>query len=52
MNDESGESVCLSHHGHTGQVIGGSRIFFEGGDFGSPSERSERALMGSGLTGD
>ena len=25
--------------------------FFRGGDFGNPSERSERALRGSGLTG-
>ena len=25
--------------------------FLEGGDFGNPSERSERALKGSGLTG-
>jgi len=30
--------------------IGRSRIF-RGGDFGNPSERSERALRGSGLTG-
>ena len=28
---------------------GGSRIFFRGGDFGNPSER---ALTGSGLTGE
>ena len=26
--------------------------FFGGGDFGSPSKRSERALRGSGLTGE
>jgi len=26
--------------------------FLEGGDFGNPSERSERALRGSGLTGE
>jgi len=26
------------------RIIGGSRIFFRGGDFGNPSERSERAL--------
>ena len=35
-----------------GDRIGGSRIFLEGGDFGDPSERSERALRGSGLTGE
>ena len=30
--------------------IGGSRIFYRGGgDFGNPSERSERTLSGSGL---
>ena len=33
-------------------TIGESRIFLEGGDFGNPSERSERALRGSGLTGE
>jgi len=26
-------------------------FFLEGGDFGNPSQRSERALRGSGLTG-
>jgi len=26
--------------------------FFKGGDFGNPSKRSERALRGSGLTGE
>jgi len=26
--------------------------FLEGGDFGNPSERSDRALRGSGLTGE
>jgi len=26
--------------------------FFTGGDFGNPSELSERALRGSGLTGE
>ena len=31
---------------------GGSRIFFTGTVTGNPSERSERALRGSGLTGD
>jgi len=35
----------------TSSAIGGSRIF-EGGDFGNPSKRSERALRGSGLTGE
>jgi len=32
--------------------IGGSRIFLYGGDFGNPSELSERALRGSGLMGE
>ena len=32
-------------------VIGASRIF-RGGDFRNPSERSERALRASGLTGE
>ena len=32
--------------------IGGSRMFRGGGDFGNPSERTERALRGSGLTGE
>ena len=33
--------------------IGGARIFFEGGgNYGNPSERSERALKGSWLTGE
>jgi len=32
--------------------IGGSRIFRGGGDFGNPSERSERVLRASGLTGE
>ena len=27
-------------------------FFLEGGDFGNPSERSERTLRGSGLTGE
>ena len=30
--------------------IGGSRVVYRG-DFGNPSERSERALKASGLTG-
>jgi len=41
----------LSAHGSQGVGGGGSRIF-RGGDFGDPSERSQRALRGSGLTGE
>ena len=31
---------------HAAHVIGGSRIFLEGGDFGNPSERKERGGLG------
>jgi len=44
--------IWAGTHISVDQLIGRSRIFSRGGDFGNPSERSERALRGSGLTGE
>jgi len=44
-----GRRACVLHSHYVPLADLG---FFRGGDFGNPSERRERALRGSGITGE